>query len=77
MELCGINLRKWINERNQEFFNHNNGLQVLNQERYKEALAIFRQILKGVEFLHSNRLIHRDLKPQNIFFNPPQGSRES
>ena len=69
MELCGINLRKWINERNQEFFNHNNGLQVLNQERYKEALAIFRQILKGVEFLHSNRLIHRDLKPQNIFFN--------
>lgn len=27
---------------------------------------IMRQLLKGVDFLHSNRVIHRDLKPQNI-----------
>lgn len=27
---------------------------------------IMRQLLQGVDFLHSNRVIHRDLKPQNI-----------
>lgn len=27
---------------------------------------IMLQLLKGVDFLHSNRVIHRDLKPQNI-----------
>jgi serine/threonine protein kinase len=30
---------------------------------------IFREILKGVQFLHSNDILHRDLKPENIFVN--------
>lgn len=25
-----------------------------------------RQILSGVDFLHCNRVVHRDLKPQNV-----------
>ncbi|NXA83902.1 E2AK2 kinase, partial [Thryothorus ludovicianus] len=29
----------------------------------------FLQILKGVEYIHSEELIHRDLKPQNIFIS--------
>ncbi|CAG9321453.1 EIF2AK2_2 [Blepharisma stoltei] len=30
---------------------------------------IFKQLLKGVQCIHSNNFIHRDLKPTNIFLN--------
>lgn len=72
MELCGQNLKKWIRERNETFFKHRNDLEtslLLNVEQHKYSLNLFKQILKGVEFLHEHHLIHRDLKPQNIFFN--------
>ena len=32
-----------------------------------EALNIFSQILKGVEIIHKNKIVHRDLKLENIF----------
>jgi len=31
--------------------------------------SIMYQILKGVEFLHSRKVLHRDLKPQNILID--------
>jgi len=27
------------------------------------------QLLKGIEFIHANRVLHRDLKPQNLLIN--------
>ena len=35
---------------------------------FEEKINIFKQILSAVQFLHSNRIIHQDIKPANILF---------
>eukprot|EP00736_Rhodelphis_marinus_P011289 Rmarinus@m.12205 len=36
--------------------------------RDADIWRIFRQIVEGLAFVHSNNFLHRDLKPSNIFF---------
>ncbi|XP_056423402.1 interferon-induced, double-stranded RNA-activated protein kinase-like isoform X2 [Hyla sarda] len=58
MELCeGGSLKRWIRKRNSQ-----------NNINKSESLDIFRQIIEGVSYIHSQKLIHRDLKPGNILF---------
>ncbi|KAL1122850.1 hypothetical protein AAG570_003176 [Ranatra chinensis] len=33
------------------------------------AKSIFKQILNGIDYIHKQNMIHRDIKPQNIFFS--------
>ncbi|NXL21049.1 E2AK2 kinase, partial [Setophaga kirtlandii] len=40
-----------------------------DRKYYEMAQNKFLQIVKGVECIHSEKLIHRDLKPQNIFIS--------
>lgn len=66
MKLCDCTLRNWLTDRNVRFHdvnnnNHLDGMQV------DTSLNIFRQILHGVDYIHSKLIIHRDLKVSNSF----------
>ena len=53
MELCDKNLNDYINERS-------------NIEESKN-LTFVKQISNGLKYIHQNNIIHRDIKPKNIF----------
>lgn len=58
MELCSTTtLRKWIDQ---------------YQGRKEERLLVFTQIVSGVEYIHSCKFIHRDLK---VRWTPPNPVR--
>ena len=61
MQLCGNTLRHWLDERNTA---KKPDSKIINQV---DNDSIFRQILKGVQYIHSQNIVHRDLKPRNVF----------
>ncbi|XP_073690909.1 interferon-induced, double-stranded RNA-activated protein kinase-like isoform X2 [Garra rufa] len=59
MEFCmGGTLTNWIKARNLKE----------KQRITVEIHQVFYEIITGVEYIHANKLIHRDLKPDNILF---------
>ena len=64
MKLCDCTLKQWIEKRNDKLINNNMTDFKIDEEL---NLSIFRQILEGVQYIHSKGIIHRDLKVQVIF----------
>ncbi|KAL8589958.1 hypothetical protein ACOMHN_024045 [Nucella lapillus] len=62
MELCSTTLQDWMAERNLRLQSDQELLPTA-----PEIMRIFHEILEGVHYIHSNVMIHRDLKPRNIF----------
>uniref|UniRef100_A0A146LBU4 non-specific serine/threonine protein kinase n=1 Tax=Lygus hesperus TaxID=30085 RepID=A0A146LBU4_LYGHE len=58
MQLCHKTLRQWLDVRNQE---------MMTLPDQNEIMAIFKQIVLGVEYIHSQGIVHHDIKPSNIF----------
>ncbi len=57
MEFCeNGNLKQWLRSRN------------ANRVDAWENIQIFLQLARGIEHIHANKLIHRDVKPANILF---------
>uniref|UniRef100_W5KKA7 Eukaryotic translation initiation factor 2-alpha kinase 1 n=1 Tax=Astyanax mexicanus TaxID=7994 RepID=W5KKA7_ASTMX len=70
MQLCERSLKDWIQERNctpkAELAVAGGPYQPFDCE---EAFNILKKILEGVEYIHSCGIMHRDLKPRNIFLH--------
>lgn len=66
MQLCNYNLKDWLTVRNKNISVNTRYNLELNIEL---AIKIFKQILNGVEYIHSKGIIHRDLKTTNIFLD--------
>lgn len=77
---CEMTLRDFINIRNDVFFGMittDIPLNVSSSLKAKKVkyeinqmylINLFKEIVKGVRYLHQHKKIHRDIKPDNIFF---------
>uniref|UniRef100_A0A8C7D6V2 Eukaryotic translation initiation factor 2-alpha kinase 1 n=1 Tax=Oncorhynchus kisutch TaxID=8019 RepID=A0A8C7D6V2_ONCKI len=65
MQLCERSLKDWISERTTEHISQN----PYGSVDIKQTLSILHKILEGVEYIHSRSIMHRDLKPRNIFLH--------
>ncbi|XP_072568427.1 eukaryotic translation initiation factor 2-alpha kinase 1 isoform X2 [Paramormyrops kingsleyae] len=66
MQLCKLSLRDWILERNQGSTTPSDPYGSVDVEK---TFRILRAILEGVDHIHSRGIMHRDLKPRNIFLH--------
>ncbi|XP_024140063.1 eukaryotic translation initiation factor 2-alpha kinase 1 isoform X2 [Oryzias melastigma] len=70
MQLCDRSLKDWISERNSWSKEDISG-GLYDCVDAELTLSLLRHVLEGVEYIHSKGIMHRDLKPRNIFLQGP------
>ena len=63
MKICDFTLKQWIEERNQKCANGSDINEIVDNTL---NLNLFRQMIDGVNYIHSKGIIHRDLKVRTI-----------
>ena len=61
MELCDGSLKNFIDQNKGKFIPE------------KDILYIFSQICSALTYIHEKRVVHRDIKPDNILFKEEAG----
>ncbi|XP_078687689.1 eukaryotic translation initiation factor 2-alpha kinase 1-like [Branchiostoma floridae x Branchiostoma belcheri] len=64
MQLCQRSLRDWLVSRNAQATLLRDPFGAVSEE---DNMRLFQEIVQGVNYIHSQGLMHRDLKPPNIF----------
>ncbi|XP_032358937.1 eukaryotic translation initiation factor 2-alpha kinase 1 isoform X2 [Etheostoma spectabile] len=69
MQLCERSLKDWITERNTKPKEEQTSRCPYRCVDTEHTFSMLREILDGVEYIHSRGIMHRDLKPRNIFLH--------
>ncbi|XP_061456097.1 eukaryotic translation initiation factor 2-alpha kinase 1 isoform X2 [Rhineura floridana] len=67
MQLCEISLWDWIADRNKMCLKSEDASSPYHHVDNRWTLKIFQELLEGVYYIHSMGVMHRDIKPRNIF----------
>lgn len=69
MSLCDKTLAIWLKDRNNNF-QINSSIQSKDQDFFiKDTLCIFKQLTKGVNYIHEMHIVHHDINPNNVFMS--------
>uniref|UniRef100_A0A3P9MQT7 Eukaryotic translation initiation factor 2-alpha kinase 1 n=1 Tax=Oryzias latipes TaxID=8090 RepID=A0A3P9MQT7_ORYLA len=71
MQLCDRSLKDWISERNSWSKEEDISRGHYDCVDAEHTLSLLRHVLEGVEYIHAKGIMHRDLKPRNIFLQGP------
>ncbi|XP_026171196.1 eukaryotic translation initiation factor 2-alpha kinase 1 isoform X3 [Mastacembelus armatus] len=69
MQLCERSLKDWISERNTSPKEQQTSRCPYACVDSEHTLNLLRHVLEGVDYIHSRGIMHRDLKPRNIFLH--------
>ncbi|CAO3653082.1 unnamed protein product [Mucor hiemalis] len=42
----------------------------------KDAIKVMKSVLRGVAYLHEKKIVHRDMKPENLLFKTPESTAD-